>query len=370
MARNRLPFIVFGAFTSQEELEGWKNTLRTVSKGISKEAKTAKSLIAFRWTNLCSRFTVFTLAKTAGKSSASSGQVYDACMSHAWLSLFRVSFWRCPCSHQLSSWFMCRSSTLDVRKRGRSQSPWSLWECLISTPCANFRAKFDVRHCGQKNPHETSLPFISDGASCLELREETSVPQNFVNCSSVPLLYPQCRDIWGVGHKSSLLFFFFCFDGERSLQVNAAVVCDDRLHSSCWCRVDPGPAFLPLEVSTQESAVDSRRTAEGFWTKNKKRRSCPWLSISFGKTILRRVTFWLHAMRGACIRKDKPRPPAWQDILAVQAFCRTTSDRESPPSRLSNSTSSPANTAVTVHVREQLARRRDVDCDRRVLGRI
>ena len=47
-----------------------------------------------------------------------------------------------------------------------------------------FAGKIDVRHCGQINPRETSLPFISyrasTGGSCLELCEETSVPQNFV----------------------------------------------------------------------------------------------------------------------------------------------------------------------------------------------
>ena len=45
---------------------------------------------------------------------------------------------------------------------------------------------------------------------------------------------------------------------------------DDRLHSSCWCRIDPGPAFLLPEGSTQASAVVSRRTTEGLGTKNKK----------------------------------------------------------------------------------------------------
>ena len=42
------------------------------------------------------------------------------------------------------------------------------------------------------------------------------------------------------------------------------------LHSSCWCKIDPGPAFLLLGKSKQASAVGSRRTAEGFGTKNKK----------------------------------------------------------------------------------------------------
>ena len=45
---------------------------------------------------------------------------------------------------------------------------------------------------------------------------------------------------------------------------------DDCLHSSCWCRIDPGPAFLLHEGSTQASAVDSHRTAGGFRSKTKK----------------------------------------------------------------------------------------------------
>ena len=57
-------------------------------------------------------------------------------------------------------------------------------------------------------------------------------------------------------------------------------MCDNPLHSSCWCRLDQAPAFILPEGSTQASAVDSSRTAElSIWNQRQERQSCPWPSF-------------------------------------------------------------------------------------------
>ena len=104
---------------------------------------------------------------------------------------------------------------------------------------------------------------------------------------------------------------------------NGAVVCDDRLHLSCWCRIDPRPAFLLPEGSTQLSAVDSRRAAEGFGTKKKKDSRVRGRHVLLGKPFSDKS----HPGFTPCVvhasAKTNAGCPPGRTCWPVQGFCRT-----------------------------------------------
>ena len=131
----------------------------------------------------------------------------------------------------------------------------------VSTPFANFRAKIDACHCGQKK--------IRAKLRCRSFPMEIrlwSGRQRLPSCrTSSFLLRAQCRGCWCIVRPMSVL-------SEQFLQENAAGVCD-RLHSLCWCRWpgwpgtggwsgDLGPAFFCRTKSDRES----RHWHRSAWT--------------------------------------------------------------------------------------------------------
>ena len=149
-------------------------------------------------------------------------------------------------------------------------------------------------------------------------------------------------------------------------------MCDDRLHSSCWCKIDPGLASPLPKGSTQAGAVDSHRAAEGFLNPKQKDSLVCGRHFLLGKPFSdeSHPVFTSRAVHASAmtIAGRQPRRTSWP----VQAFSGKISYGESPPrkrsawtlpkrppllhhrlflsscifktSRNSNSTNSPANT--------------------------
>ena len=143
----------------------------------------------------------------------------------------------------------------------------------------------------------------------------------FLKTSSF-LLHVQYRGCWGIVRSWVLFFFSFFFlawtvSSEQFFQENAAVMCDVWLHWSCWCRLNPGPAFsIPKDPHRRALWIVAEQQKDLHGTKNKKtfvsvaillfwesHSQTPW------------VRSWIHAVRCACIRKDKEKTASLAERL-------------------------------------------------------
>ena len=122
---------------------------------------------------------------------------------------------------------------------------------------------------------------------------------------------------------------------KKMSQSRVMIACTRRAGAgSTW---DPA-AFLLPEGSPQASAVDSRRTAKGFGTKNKKDGRVRGRHFLSGKPFSdESYPDFTPCAVHASAKTNAGRQPG-RTSWPVKAFCRTISDRESPPSLCLNFT--------------------------------
>ena len=156
---------------------------------------------------------------------------------------------------------------------------------------------------GKKNPRETPLRSFQMEVVCGLVGRDFCSSELPHSCFM--LLHVQCRGCGGIVRRWGLIFFglsgFKWATSRRECRSRvwwsaaSVVLVQDR----------PGTGVFPSQrIHTGERCGQppySRRS----WNQKQKRQSCPWPTFYFRKAILTRVTSWLHAVRSACICKDK-----------------------------------------------------------------